>query len=323
MTASLGRRRSNISCSSHRKPGGRSRHERRGAGRTVEFAGFAFLLDRLAIRLPVLAILGADGTSRVIALLVLVPAVFGGSPASLLVRVARERQATPVVILHDAVGRLQAEGLLALCCPGFNVPLGGTALISWWAESGKVKLLGSVPDAKSHGGILHANMAWDGDGVFGYSRAGRVEEDLSTSDIELWVRGVLVSIMQSEQFGADEVVAACKVGGKLDGEFAVIGHDFRSTKLRGRVIVVVFEDLEPSGSGRVVVGSRVVDLLHVDGAGTHVALVQRARLRSVRPVAEIHGHGRTGFGWAYASNALLAVDAAGHVGAGRGSDGGG
>ena len=140
LTVSLGRRRSNISCSS--KPGGRSRHERRGAGRTVEIARFASILEGLAIRLPVLAVLGANGTCRVIAMLALVPAVCRGSPASLLVRVARERQATPVVILHDAVGRLQAEGLLALCCPGFNVPLGGAALISWWAESGKGKLLG-------------------------------------------------------------------------------------------------------------------------------------------------------------------------------------
>lgn len=52
-----------------------------------------------------------------------------------------------------------------------------------------------------------------------------------------------------------------------------------------------------------------------------MALVQRAGLRSIGPVAEVQGQGRTGFGRAYASNALLAVDTASHVGAGRGSDG--
>lgn len=52
-----------------------------------------------------------------------------------------------------------------------------------------------------------------------------------------------------------------------------------------------------------------------------MALIQGARLRSIGPVAEVQGHGRTGFGGAYASNTLLAVGAAGHVGAGRGSDG--
>jgi hypothetical protein len=97
--------------------------------------------------------------------------------------------------------------------------------------------------------------------------------------------------MQSQQLRPHKVVSPLDICGNLHGDMPVILDHLLGAPLAGGGVVVGVPDLEPPVAGGVVVGRRVVDFLHVHGAGALVAYVDGARARAVGVFAEFEGEG--------------------------------
>ncbi|KAH0294445.1 glycoside hydrolase family 61 protein, partial [Aureobasidium sp. EXF-3399] len=158
----------------------------------------------------------------------------------------------------------------------------------------------------------------EGDGLLRELVAGRVEPDLGATSVEL--RIALVGLVKSKKFGTDEVVAALETIGHVDAEMAVVGDQLLGTPLASGLVISLIPDLEPAIASALVVDSRV-DFLEINSAGSLVRDVDAANRRVVGPVADLEAEGGTAVDRTDASNALGAIDTAGHVAAVKAGNG--
>lgn len=88
-------------------------------------------------------------------------------------------------------------------------------------------------------------MARNFDSIGRESSFGRIEEDLRTSNVELWLWRILVGFVKGKKFASHEVGTPSKVTWDLDGEEAFILDEFLGAPLRGLFVVAFVPDLEP------------------------------------------------------------------------------
>lgn len=162
------------------------------------------------------------------------------------------------------------------------------------------------PHVVGHGRILETHVSRNRD-RFRWSRRsiGR-EENLCTADIELWVGGVLVRLVQGQECRSHQIVSRLEILGNRHGEMAIVGDQFLGTPLLSIVIVAV--DAEPSIANGLILDRRV-DLLHVDFAWPLVALVNGTTDPIVGPIAKLEGHLGPSLGRTHSIDTILAVDA--------------
>ena len=90
-------------------------------------------------------------------------------------------------------------------------------------------------------------MSGNGDRLGRNLGAARLDEELSTADVKLWVairRGV-----KGEELRTSEVVAALKARGELDRQAAVLLDESLCAPFAGALIIALVPDFEPSVSG--------------------------------------------------------------------------
>lgn len=126
--------------------------------------------------------------------------------------------------------------------------------------------------------------------------------------------------MQCEKFRTDEIISSLEVCWKLHREKTIVVQEFRRAPLLSPVVVVLFEDFKPAVSCGIVVCSRIVNLLHVDGAGAHMALVDSTWLRSIRPNAIVEGDLRASICGTDTGHSFVAIDATCHIISGNAVD---
>ncbi len=158
-----------------------------------------------------------------------------------------------------------------------------------------------------HGRVAHAHISRDWDRVLRLSASVGSEEDLRATDVELWVRRILICLVQCQKGRTDEIVTTGEVFRNSDGEMTVVGDKLLGAPFSGGRIVVISVNAEPSISDCLVLDGRV-HFLHVDLAWPLVALVNGARLRAVGPKAIFEGQFRTCLGTTDSSDAVLAID---------------
>lgn len=284
-------------------------------GRTAA-AGLAHALVVLALLLPDLAVLGASGGSRVVALVELSPAVLVGLPAALLVAVVGDLNTAPVGVGEEAALGLQAGGLLVAVL-GVVLVVGG-GLVDIRADDG-VRLEGLVEGVVLVAGVGHAGVARDGDGGAGTHGSGRAEVNLGAAKVVL---GLVLhgNVVKGEELRPDEVVTAGERVRDGDGETTVVLDHLLGAPLAGALVVALVPKLEPTVASGTV-GGGVSDLLQVDSARTHVAPGEGLLGRVIGPLAVLEGDLLATVHAASTGNTLGAVLTASHVAGAEVDDG--
>ena len=281
------------------------------ARRPREFLRSALVVDALALVVPQLAHGASRRRRSSPARLALRPARLARRPAPRLVAVRRHLLPAPVRVLRDAVRGDLALVLLRLGARGARA----VREVCDGRPGDLVLCVFAHVDVEFDGGLAggHVFGAGDGDGGLRDEVAGGLEEDLRAARVELG--GALGGVVQGDDFGAGEVVAALEAGGEFHGETPLVVDEAVGAPRVGIGVVPVVHELEPAVAGGLVVLCRV-DFLEVDGAGAVVRAVEGHLGRVVGPGAHLEGERRPVFHRGDVVDALGAVDVAGHVVAG-------
>jgi hypothetical protein len=98
--------------------------------------------------------------------------------------------------------------------------------------------------------------------------------------------------MQSEDFGANQVVSRRKTGGKVDGEETLVLDECIDAPSVGLGVVAILPDLEPARTSSLG-GEHIVDLLDIYSTGTLVALGNGTSVASTGTHTELEGQAST------------------------------
>ena len=109
-------------------------------------------------------------------------------------------------------------------------------------------------------------------------RALRVNEELSTTNVELRVGRIVLRRVESQKLSTDQVITCLNVLGDRCRDVAVVFDHLRGGPFPGSLIVSGLPDFEPAVASRIVGSDSTLDFLQVDSSGTLVGRIQRQRL---------------------------------------------
>lgn len=226
-------------------------------------------------------------------------------PTATLVRRGRKLSSAPVIVRYQTTCWWEALSL------GFRSASVETALRPRTADIGSCtvpregQLERSRPHVVGHGRILETHVSWNRDRVLWCRRSIGREENLCTADVELWVGGVLVRLVQGQECRSNQIVSTREILGNRHGEMAIVGDQFLGTPLLSIVIVAV--DAEPTIANGLILDGRV-DLLHVDFAWPLVTLVNGTTDPIVGPIAILKSYLGARLDTTHSIDTILAVD---------------
>lgn len=232
------------------------------------------------------------------------------SPATVLITIVRNLKSTPVVTLQNTSGRLET-----LVLSSSSPLLGRTdrplldpfTLVDSRPRDRIRQLQGLLIDIVLHARAIQRVIPLANANSLGLRTPTTLHKDLGTVDIELGIRRGIRRSMQRQQLRSHQVVTLFDIRGDPHRQESVIVNQLLRAPLLGAFIVARMPDLEPSIACSVVVGCRIVDLLHVHGAGTLVTDVDGTRLGTVGPCAEFEGQEGVGFRGAHPGDGFFTI----------------